>query len=349
MTTTAAAGIAVRTVDNIESRGEWQRAAVALHASGLAHSAEWFDAIRDGYGHEPLYLAADTDEGCAGILPAFIVRRPVLGTVITSMPFLDGGGPCAVTPEAADALVRQLLQTARAMNARSVELRCSERLATDIAPDEHKVTLTLELPGDPDVLWRGFDKTVRNQVRKAERSGLTVESGGAQTFEPFYDIFAGRMRELGSPVHAAGFLQSVLRRFGDRARISLVRQGQAAIAGLVTLAFKDRIAVPWAACRKESLPLCPNMLLYWEAIRAACLDGRRWFDFGRSTHGSGTYRFKRQWGASEAPLFWYTFAADGVRGNDGLGSRRLAEHVWQRLPLGITRRIGPRIRKYLIQ
>ena len=63
--------------------------------------------------------------------------------------------------------------------------------------------------------------------------------------------------------------------------------------------------MPWAACSKEHFALCPNMLLYWETIRTACADGFARFDFGRSTRQSGTYRFKRQWGAQEEPLFWY--------------------------------------------
>src|SRR5439155_74702 len=59
-------------------------------------------------------------------------------------------------------------------------------------------------------------------------------------------------------------------------------------------------------CLKEYFALCPNMLLYWETLRMACMNGFRSFDFGRSSRHSGTYRFKVQWGAREEPLFWYT-------------------------------------------
>jgi hypothetical protein len=124
----------------------------------------------------------------------------------------------------------------------------------------------------------------------------------------------------------------------------LVNKGSATVGGLVALAFKDRVIVPWATCLKEHFALCPNMLLYWETIRTACLEGFARFDFGRSTRQSGTYHFKRQWGAEEEPLFWYRIPIPAHQSS----SDRLAR-MWQRLPLAVTRQVGPHIRKYLIQ
>jgi CelD/BcsL family acetyltransferase involved in cellulose biosynthesis len=92
------------------------------------------------------------------------------------------------------------------------------------------------------------------------------------------------------------------------------------------------------------------MLLYWETIRAGCRDGFRRFDFGRSTRGSGTYQFKVQWGAEEKPLFWYTIpVADSARAATSESGKATFVQLWRRLPLGLTRHLGPRVRKYLIQ
>jgi len=220
------------------------------------------------------------------------------------------------------------------------------------APADHKVNMTLTLPSDADVLWRRLDKTVRNQVRKAAKAGLTIEVGGTDQLADFYDVFAARMRDLGSPVHSRQFLAAVLDSFGSRARIVLVRKDDLAVGGLIAIRFNDRLAVPWAACRQEYFSLCPNMLLYWETLRRACGEGVRQFDFGRSTRDSGTYRFKRQWGAAEEPLFWYTIPLRQRPGSATAGAGRRAElaiKAWQRLPLSLTRRIGPHIRKYLTQ
>ena len=268
------------------------------------------------------------------------------------MPFLDSGGPCGSSPALSRILIEHLIAEARGIGARSIELRCSKRIDIGIRPAEHKVNMTLPIPADVGRLWGQLDKDVRYQIRKAERSGLTIESGGAEKLTAFYDMFAVRMRDLGSPVHAPGFLAAVVDHFGSRARVLLVRKDGMTIGGLIALAFKDRLTVPWASCLKEHFSLCPNMLLYWEALRAACAEGFRRFDFGRSSRDTGPYRFKCQWGAQEEPLFWYTIpiAASAARStSDHRGGTAFLSRTWQHLPLSVTRQVGPRLRGYLIQ
>jgi FemAB-related protein (PEP-CTERM system-associated) len=318
----------------------------------LAHAPEWLHVIRDVYGHEPLYLSAQDRAGLRAVLPAFIVRRPFGGAVITSMPYLDSGGPCGHSASLAALLVESLIDRARKIAARSIELRSVTPLRIGVPAKTHKVNLTLELPSNAGTLWQRADKAVRNQVRKAEREGITIDAGGVELLPAFYDVFAARMRDLGSPVHARRFLGTVVEAFGRRARIVLARRDGLTIGGLIAIRFKDRLTVPWAACLERYFPLCPNMLLYWDTLRTACAEEVRHFDFGRSTRGSGTYRFKRQWGAAEEQLFWYTIplrpqshaprrAAE--RGGD------FAVRAWRRLPLAVTRQLGPHIRKYLTQ
>jgi FemAB-related protein (PEP-CTERM system-associated) len=334
-----------------DANGTWRSVVAGSNESNLAHSPEWFALIQRAYGHQPLYLCAEDDKSRSGVLPAFIVRRPFFGTVVTSMPFLDSGGPCTSSAAMARVLVAHLVAEARGIGAKLVEIRCSTPLDIGSQPAQTKVNMTLPIPSDPDRLWRQLDKAVRNQVRKAERSGLSIEIGGVENLPPFYETFAIRMRDLGSPVHAAGFLRAVLESFGSRARIILVRKGPTTVGGLVILAFKDRLIVPWATCLKEYFALCPNMLLYWVALRTACVEGFRRFDFGRSTRNSGTYHFKCQWGAREEPLFWYTIPVMSPAGpsTEHPGRRELFAKAWQHLPLGVTRYLGPRIRRYLVQ
>jgi FemAB-related protein (PEP-CTERM system-associated) len=343
--------IHVSRVDDAEMADTWPRAVDGLGGAHIAHAPAWFRAIRDSYGHDPLYLIAEDGEGRYGVLPAFIVRRPVGGTVVSSMPFLDGGGPCTSSPEVADALVARLMEEARGVGASLVELRCTERMLGGPEPMDHKVNLTLSLPSDATRLWKMLDGRVRNQVRKAERSGLSFELGGADKLDDFYPIFAARMHELGSPVHAPRFFAAVMEAFGGRARVAVVRKGSWPVGGLIALAFKSTLVVPWASCLRAYATSCPNMLLYWETIRTACGEGFRRFEFGRSTRGSGTYRFKRQWGAEEEPLPWYTFPSRGPGGADSWRGRgaSLLTGSWRRLPLAVTVRLGPRIRRYLTQ
>jgi FemAB-related protein (PEP-CTERM system-associated) len=330
----------------------WSTLIHQMGDANVAQSPRWYTAIHRAYGHTPLYLQAENSIGQMGILPAFLVRSRLFGTVVTSMPFLDTGGPCSSSPALSRTLLERLLEEATHQGAGLVELRCTVPQELPVPATGDKVNLFLSLPKDPGDLWNQLDAKVRNQVRKAERSGLSVEFGQSERLDDFYETFARNMRDLGSPVHARGFFQAILEAFGDHARIALVRKDAQPIGGLITLAFKNSLIVPWASSLRQYLSLCPNMLLYWETLRSACLEGFQRFDFGRSGRNSGTYRFKRQWGAVEEPLFWYTIpiiASPRSRLSSTDRKAALLARLWRYLPLHVTRWLGPHIRKSLTQ
>ena len=92
------------------------------------------------------------------------------------------------------------------------------------------------------------------------------------------------------------------------------------------------------------------MVLYLRMLEYACDGGYDVFEFGRSTPGEGTYRFKEQWGAAPAPLYWHYLSLDGrTSGAEDSGKARFeaATRCWQRLPVAVTRFPGPRIRKHI--
>src|SRR5262245_10322297 len=331
---------------------QWSAAISKAEQAHLAHAPEWFGVIQKAYGHAPLYLQAENTAGDRAVLPAFLLRSRLFGTVVASMPFLDGGGPCTPDPGLARLAVQSLLEEAARLGAGSVEFRSATPIDLLIDARQDKCNLVLPLPKDAGELWRRLDPKVRNQVRKAERPGLSVEFGDVKALDAFYDVFAVNMRDLGSPVHARAFFAAILEAFGDRGQIALVRHGHTVVGGLIALAFKDTLVVPWASSLRRYFPLCPNVLLYWETLAAACRDGFRRFDFGRSSRDSGTYRFKRQWGAEEAPLYCYRIPlrSRGGRALPPADSRgALLAALWRNLPLGVTRSVGPRVRGYLTQ
>ena len=90
--------------------------------------------------------------------------------------------------------------------------------------------------------------------------------------------------------------------------------------------------------------------MYWELMCHAARAGYRTFDFGRSREGTGAYHFKRHWGFEPVPLP-YQYALLGKREvpnvNPSNPKLRLAVEVWKRLPIGLTKLLGPRLTRYL--
>jgi hypothetical protein len=92
------------------------------------------------------------------------------------------------------------------------------------------------------------------------------------------------------------------------------------------------------------------MLLYWAMLEYGCEKGYKKFDFGRSTPDEGTYNFKAQWGARPEPLNWVNIQLNGDRPENVITEDpkfQMASRIWRRLPVSVTRGVGPRIRKYI--
>jgi len=89
------------------------------------------------------------------------------------------------------------------------------------------------------------------------------------------------------------------------------------------------------------------MLLYWSFLEYAADNGYKRFDFGRSSPDSGTFRFKKQWGAKPYPVFWYKDSDSKGEIPAGGKMRQRAENFWMKLPVSLATFLGPKIRKYI--
>lgn len=329
---------------------DWDEFVEARSDATLAHAAAWLSVMREAYDLEPHGLVARDGAGrIRGVLPLVRMRGLRGGVELVSMPFLDTGGPLADGPESGRALVDAALGLARERGARSVELRAVSPLAGVAAPSfADRLDLFLPLLADETAQWKALDAKVRNQTRKAERSGLALLTP-VDAVAAFYAPFLVNMRDLGSPVHAVRFFRAMARAFGERLRLVITGDGARPVGGLVAIHYGGAVTIPWASTLASERRRCPNNQIYWEAIRWAIGRGARELDFGRSPRDSGTHRFKRGWGAHERALAWVRLAADGtplppaLPGESGL--LRCLSRLWQRLPLGLTARLGPPIRR----
>ena len=314
-------------------------------ASGY-HAWAWRGVFERAFGHGTEYLAAIENGKVVGTLPLVLFRSPVFGRFAVSLPFVNYGGVCADREDVARALVEEGAALAARQKLSHVELRHSSRQLPELPAKQHKVAMLLPLQADAEKQWGALDRKVRNQVRKAEGSGLTTRVGGLGLLDQFYEVFSRNMRDLGTPVYAARFFREILTTFNDRAHVVIVESGSATAAAAIVLAHRGTLEVPWASSRREFLAQCPNILLYWRIIQHGIEHGMTTLDFGRSTPNEGTFRFKRQWGAEPQPLFWEYRLVGGNAPNDlspknpKFGS---AIAVWKRLPLAVTNRIGPHI------
>lgn len=330
---------------------------VASHPSAtIYHMPAFARALRRGAGLAVATVVAWRGERPAGLVPVALSRSPLFGIYATSMPFVNYGGILAADPEAARALARAAWAWARLRGARHLVLRHSLDRPLDLPEARTKETLTLALPaGGAQALWKAFGPKVRNLVRKAEREGFVARAvgpGRAGALAAFHAVYSENMRDLGTPSLGACFFRALFEELGPAVEAHVVSRGGRPAAAAITVRFRDRVEVPWAACRAAAKPLAANMLLYFHLIAHAAAEGARVFDFGRSTPGSGPYRFKLQWGARPEPLPWYVLGGEGAGRAVGELSPSnprfaLAIRLWKRLPVGLARVLGAGIARAL--
>jgi FemAB-related protein (PEP-CTERM system-associated) len=330
---------------------EWDTL-VETHPGSSAYHLSFVRAlVAEAFGHESFYFVARRGRGGppAGLLPTILMRSALFGKYLVSLPFFNYGGALADGDDVREALVRAAASRCREAGARHLELR-------HVEPHEHlglpartaKVAMILELPRTAAELMKGLEGRVRNQIKQSQLAGLKVEEGQSDKLDDFFKVFVRNMRDLGTPAYPRRFFAAFLRHMGDRARIYVARHpnGRPAAAA-VTITWRQKTEVPWASSVRDYNPLRPNNLLYWTMIERAIERGERAFDFGRSTEGGGTYRFKAGFGAKPLPFFWHYYMPRGGAALPGLHPDnpkfKLAIRMWQMLPVPITRILGPRI------
>ena len=158
-----------------------------------------------------------------------------------------------------------------------------------------KISMCLPLAADPEQVWEDLRHKTRNRVRKAQGAGLTVVSGGLELLDDFYRMWTVRMHELGTPCYPRKLFASIMETFPDMATIFLARLHERHDGGPVRLRLRGLGAKLLGAALREYDEIGPNYILNWAAIEHYCHAGMKWFDFGRSTVGSGQHTFKERW------------------------------------------------------
>jgi FemAB-related protein (PEP-CTERM system-associated) len=307
----------------------------------------WLTVLTEGLKHKAYCIEAFVDGRLVGLLPLCYVRSLLFGRFLVSLPYLNSGGVLADNDDVAQALVDRAVGLADCLKVRHLELRHEKSIDHPALSRTltSKVHMRLPLPGTAEQLWNDFDPKVRNQIRKGEKAGLDVLWGGLELLPDFYRVFARNMRDLGTPVFARGLFESVLRQFPDDAEICALRLAGKPVAAALLVHGRGVTEVPSASCLRSHNSTNANMLMYWHLLQRAVSRGQSTFDFGRSSLDSNTFRFKKQWGAQPEPAAWQYYVrrgdVDNMRRESGKYDRFV--RIWQRLPVPLTRWIGPAI------
>ena len=335
---------------------------VASAPGGLPqHQFAWQDVLREVYGYETRYLAAEeSDPGLSngngshimGVMPLYVVSSALVGRSVTTMP----GGLCAGSDEVASALIAAGAEYARDVNAKRFVIHDSRRewpgeLKTACAHEAWVV----DLRGGEDELWSALHRNIRRQVRIAHKNELTVkvDRSGA-LLDDFYDVLGQFSHAAGTPVFGKAFLESVVKHFPNGFNIVVVNLGAKPIGGYFQLEMGNTMSGVWGAALREYFDLRPVYLGYWTILADAIEHGFEYLDMGRAPLDSSASKYKGQWNGASTPVYQQTMSLRGAQETGNVatqaqddGKFQLVRQIWPKLPYPVAQHLGPMLRRHV--
>ena len=336
--------------DANDHRGDWQNYVdvPARREATLFHSLSWMDAIRASYRHRPHYLMAYQRNAVVGVFPLFEIRSLLAGRILVSVPYAIYGGAVCDCREAADLLLAGARRIADHLKAKYIDIRSKTAQWPDLPTVARYVTFIKSLPASVDEVLGTFPRKARAEARQArDKHRLSVRFDDGQ-LETVWDLYSRSMRRLGSPNFPMRFFRALVDATPDRHVVSVVYQGADPIAGLLSFVHRDTVFPYYSGCRHEPAKRTgANNYLYATLMEKAVQLGLRKFDFGRSrVDNTGSYNFKKNQGFEPTPLgYQFEMTSGGAVPNLTPSNRKfhLAQRLWRKLPLSVTRFLSSRL------
>lgn len=295
-------------------RALWERLLAASPTASFFQTPAYAEIAKRAYGAETQLLAFECEDGARVALPVRRLPGATLRPVFVSPGRGLPGGFLSDRPLRAahvDAVLRALARRAAAAYRLSFEPSTVPPLAR--APERtlsRGTVHVLDLDGGFERVWRErVAGKVRNQCRKAERTGVVV---AAETSAGAFAEFAGLHRGCSVRWSAAArepralFAACVGHAQGPGAPLLLLlaRAGERgrAVAGAL-LARRGATWTYWlGAMDRGARELCPGVAVQRAALEQGCAAGARRYVLGASGGIASLEAFKASLGARAVPL-----------------------------------------------
>ena len=321
----------------------WDAYVLAHPQGSFFHRFGWKRLIETTYRYPGHYLLAECNGRVCGVLPLGEVKHLLFGHALISVPFCVYGGVLADDQVSREGLETRAMALAAERGVDHLELRNERPVRSDwLRKDGLYVTFKKAISEDHDTNLSAIPRKQRAMVRKGIKAGLV--GGLDDGIDNLYRAYSESVRNLGTPVFPKSHFRAIRAEFGDDVDIVTVRHEGQVVASVMNYYFRDQVLPFYGGGISAARNLAANDFMYWEVMRRAVERGCRVFDFGRSKVDTGSYRFKKHWGFEPEPLsyeYHLVKAKEMPDLNPNNPKYRLFINAWKRLPVGVSRAIGP--------
>lgn len=345
-------------VETCTDRNEWN-AFLRRNDGPLYDHWGWRNAVSSyGLDNWPL-LARDRDTGnVAALLPLYYLDSQLLGSQLLSPAFAERGGIVVNSgtdaTEPAELLLSHTMQMATDLDVDFVSLRGAQTdTSTEFTVKNRYVTFHVPVNRDLDTVWSGLKDSRQRQVTQAgDDDSLRYEVGTSlDHLKSYYRLYLRTMRRHGSPPHSFEFFRILWDELSgeEKFHLGLIFHEGDPINGIIDLSLGSTV-YQWGVVNDyDYRSLNGGSYLLWKSLKRAAENAYHTYEMGRTREGSGVYLFKKSFGGKKVwydDLHYFPGAKANLPNPDDGTYDRLRE-VWKRLPLTITRTLGPYIRKNL--
>ncbi len=293
-----------------ESPGkEWDEFASG-YTDSVFYRSIWSEVLKEGLGGQPLYFCLRENGRIVAGLPGILLNFKIFKILYASIPYGHFIGDKSYFASFMESLNRELLKR------RVDQIRLTQSPFSEPYPPESftsvsaKCTL-LELRGyDKEEIWEGYRKNIRRDVRKAQKSGVTLRRGDSmEDVHLFYKLYLASMeRNRAMAKYPLRWFEAI-HEIGVKEGLSAILFAElngTPIAGIVLVYSTSCTHYLHNGSEYEFLKFCPNELLVHSSIENAVEKNISFFDFMGSDPGDlSLLRFKEKWGRQSMDLHTY--------------------------------------------
>lgn len=329
-------------------RERWNAYVLQHPEATFFHRAEWAEILTRAFGHRGRYLYAERAGSIVGVLPLAQVKSLLFGHALVSTPFCVYGGSVADDEDTHRALAQAACDLGRELKVDYIEMRSRTARHPGWLTKDLYVTFRRPIDPDPEQNMLAIPRKQRAMVRKGIQKQLAsrIDDGT----EDAYAIYSESLRNLGTPVFSKRYMALLAETFGEHCEVLTVVHAGHPVASVLSFYFRDEVLPYYGGSTAAARAVAANDFMYWQVMERARERGARLFDFGRSKRGTGSFDFKTHWGFEPEPLHYEYFLVKAREmPNLSPTNAKYAKliDVWRKLPVPLTRLIGPPIARYL--
>lgn len=312
------------------------------------HLAGWQNVLLQSFGHRGHYLYACRDQQIVGVLPLAEVKSALFGYQLVSTPFCVYGGALG-EPDVRRALEQKAIEIGEQLGVDHIELRYKHEQDNDWITRSQHATFGCTLADDDAAILAGIKKNQRALIRKGLQTEMTWHLD-KDTHE-FYQIYSESLRNLGTPVFSKTLIDCLVQEFPADTEVLTIRVQGEAISSVFNFYYEGQVLPYYGGGKPSARELKTNDMMYYQLMCHAKRDKNcHFYDFGRSKLDSGAYSYKKHWGMQDELLHYqYKLIKAQALSNLSPNNPKYALFIkmWQKLPLSVSRFLGPLLAKYL--